>query len=62
MGNFCKIFLKFDNTFWDTEKQYIFIMNKKKGFYPLWKNAGHNMLWGFVCAEEALRVEKLDSE
>ena len=55
--------MKFESTFWDTSKNYIYLFQDiKERQFPLWKNAGKNILWGFVCAEEALRVENLDPE
>ena len=59
---YCKVFVSFSHVFWDQNKDFIYIANTKKGYYPVWKNISQNMIMCMVVAEEAIRIENMDSE
>ena len=59
---FVKIFLKFDNRFWD-DKLSIYIANATQGYYPWWKPIkDSNLMMSIVTGDEAKRIERLDPE
>lgn len=58
MAVYCKIFMKFENRFWD-KKDKIYIATEKKGYFNYWCPIDKNLIFCVVVGDEARRVEGL---
>ncbi|XP_071955257.1 uncharacterized protein [Antedon mediterranea] len=64
MGDFTKIFMRFDTQFWPTDEWFIYA-HERRGYFPIFYNLqaqglfpnGTNMLLAFVTGNEARRIE-----
>ena len=64
MAIFCKIFMRFEECFWDKDVECILIATEKRGQYNFWQSMGvdEKMIMVVVVGKEAKRVEKLAEE
>ncbi|KAF1954940.1 polyamine oxidase [Byssothecium circinans] len=70
MGTYTKIFLQFNETFWDKEKQFfLYASPTTRGYFPVWQSlstAGFhpdsNIIFATVVGREAQRIEKQSFE
>ncbi|KAF2656312.1 polyamine oxidase-like protein [Lophiostoma macrostomum CBS 122681] len=70
MGTYTKIFLQFNETFWDAETQFfLYASPTARGYYPVWQSLtpegflpGSNILFVTVVGRESYRVEAQDDE
>lgn len=70
MGTYTKIFLQFNETFWDPETQFfLYASPTQRGYYPVWQSLtpegflpGSNILFVTVVGRESYRVEAQDDE
>ncbi|KAF4332776.1 n1-acetylpolyamine oxidase [Fusarium beomiforme] len=70
MGTYTKIFMQFNESFWDDETQYFLYADPlERGRYPLFQSLnakgfveGSNILFGTVTGEQAYRVERQTNE
>ena len=37
MSHYCKYFFQFNNTFWDTNSEYIVVTGNRPGFFQIWQ-------------------------
>lgn len=66
MGTYTKIFMQFNESFWDDETQFLLYADPlERGRYPLFQSLnakgfaeGSNILFGTVTGEQAWRVER----
>ena len=69
MNHFCKIFLLFNESFWDN-KDYMFVVPKLRGWYMIWQNLyrffgekGKNMLMSTLAGDRCIdSLRKTDDE
>ena len=66
MGNFNKLYLKFDRVFWPEHTTWIEYFGNDSGHWPMFLNLkkthGQPALVGFVVGDKALALEKLGNE
>ncbi|KAF2875777.1 hypothetical protein BDV95DRAFT_484850 [Massariosphaeria phaeospora] len=70
MGTYTKIFLQFNETFWDPDTQFmLYASPTTRGYYPVWQSLStegffpdSNILFVTVVGREAYRVELQDDE
>ncbi|KAH7184769.1 uncharacterized protein B0J16DRAFT_340440 [Fusarium flagelliforme] len=70
MGTYTKIFMQFNESFWDDETQFLLYADPlERGRYPLFQSLnakgfaeGSNILFGTVTGEQAWRVERQTDE
>jgi polyamine oxidase len=70
MGTYTKIFLQFNQTFWDPNTQFFLYADPvQRGWYPIWQSLstegffpGSNILFVTVVNRESYRVEKQSDE
>jgi polyamine oxidase len=70
MGTYTKIFLQFNETFWDEETQFfLYASPTERGYYPVWQSLtpegflpGSNILFVTVVGRQSYRVEAQDDE
>jgi polyamine oxidase len=70
MGTYTKIFLQFNETFWDPETQFFLYADPtRRGYYPVFQSLtpegflpGSNILFVTVVGRESYRVEAQDDE
>jgi polyamine oxidase len=70
MGTYTKIFLQFNETFWDPDTQFfLYASPTQRGYYPVWQSLtpegfipGSNILFVTVVGRESYRVESQDDE
>ena len=68
MSTYCKIFLQFENRFWENNKMYLWFASDKRGYFPCWmvlkppKNSNLNLICAMLVDEEAKRVERMNEE
>ncbi|KAF2840913.1 putative flavin-containing polyamine oxidase [Patellaria atrata CBS 101060] len=70
MGTYTKIFMQFNETFWDAEKQFFLYADpNKRGYYPIFQSLSHenfmpgsNILFVTVVGDESYRIELQDDE
>jgi polyamine oxidase len=70
MGTYTKIFLQFNETFWDRDTQYFLYADPyKRGYYPVWQSLSgpgfledSNIIFVTVTNDESYRVEQQDDD
>ena len=70
MGTYTKIFLQFNETFWDPNTQFfLYASPTRRGYYPVWQSLstegfmpGSNIIFVTVVGRESYRVEAQDDE
>jgi len=70
MGTYTKIFMQFNETFWDPDTQfYLYADPISRGYFPIWQSLstpgffpGSNILFVTVVNRESYRVEKQTDE
>ncbi|ERS95300.1 polyamine oxidase (propane-1,3-diamine-forming) [Sporothrix schenckii 1099-18] len=70
MGTYTKIFLQFNETFWDEDVQYFLYADPQvRGYYPVWQSLdgpgfleGSHILFVTVVGAESYRVEQQDDQ
>jgi polyamine oxidase len=70
MGTYTKIFLQFNETFWDEDTQFFLYANPtQRGYYPVWQSLstegfmpGSNIIFATVVGRESYRIEAQDDE
>jgi polyamine oxidase len=70
MGTYTKIFLQFNETFWDPKTQFfLYASPTTRGYYPVWQSLtpegflpGSNIIFVTVVNRESYRVELQDDE
>lgn len=59
MAVFCKIFMKFENQFWEDKKE-ILMASDDYGRFPFWKPLSDEIIFTVVTGDEARRIENLE--
>lgn len=70
MGTYTKLFLQFNETFWDPDTQFfLYASPTRRGYYPVWQSLstegflpGSNIIFATVVGRESYRVEAQDDE
>ncbi|KAK9422892.1 putative Amine oxidase [Seiridium unicorne] len=70
MGTYTKIFLQFDETFWDPDTQFFLYADPDtRGYYPVWQSLstpgfleGSNIIFVTLVGPESYRVEQQSDE
>ncbi|KAI0010193.1 amine oxidase [Xylariaceae sp. FL0662B] len=70
MGTYTKIFLQFNETFWDRSTQFfLYADNRTRGYYPVWQSlsapgflADSNIIFATVVDGESHRIERQSDE
>jgi polyamine oxidase len=70
MGTYTKIFLQFNETFWDPETQFfLYASPTTRGYYPVWQSLsmegflpGSNIIFATLVERESYRIEAQDDE
>ncbi|KAF2644543.1 polyamine oxidase-like protein [Massarina eburnea CBS 473.64] len=70
MGTYTKIFLQFNETFWDQDTQFFLYADPTtRGYYPVWQSLstegflpGSNIIFATVVGRESYRIEKQSDE
>jgi polyamine oxidase len=70
MGTYTKIFLQFNETFWDPDTQFfLYASPTRRGYYPVWQSLStegfmpnSNIIFATVVGRESYRVEAQDDE
>ncbi|KAI1143641.1 putative flavin-containing polyamine oxidase [Hypoxylon sp. FL0543] len=70
MGTYTKIFLQFNETFWDQDTQFfLYADNTTRGYYPVWQSLsatgfieGSNIIFVTVVDGQSYRVEQQSDE
>lgn len=70
MGTYTKIFLQFNETFWDPETQFfLYASPTTRGYYPVWQSLApegfipdSNIIFVTVVGRESYRIEAQDDE
>lgn len=70
MGTYTKIFLQFDETFWDPNTQFfLYASPTTRGYYPVWQSLstpgfipGSNIIFVTVVEQQSYRIEKMSDE
>ncbi|PSN64925.1 polyamine oxidase-like protein [Corynespora cassiicola Philippines] len=70
MGTYTKIFLQFNETFWDPDTQFfLYASPTTRGYYPVWQSLstegfipGSNILFVTVVGPQSYRIEAQDDE
>ncbi|KAF2465287.1 amine oxidase [Lindgomyces ingoldianus] len=70
MGTYTKIFLQFNETFWDPDTQFfLYASPTTRGYYPVWQSLvpdgfipGSNIIFATVVGHESYRIEAQDDE
>ncbi|KAF2090381.1 polyamine oxidase-like protein [Saccharata proteae CBS 121410] len=70
MGTYTKIFLQFNETFWDPDTQFfLYASPTTRGYYPVWQSLstpgfipGSNIIFVTVVEDESHRIEKQSDE
>ncbi|KAL1652017.1 hypothetical protein SLS58_000140 [Diplodia intermedia] len=65
MGTYTKIFMQFNETFWDTDTQFFLYADpEKRGYYPVWQSLdaegfipGSGIIFATVVHSESYRIE-----
>ncbi|KAF4312532.1 Amine oxidase [Botryosphaeria dothidea] len=66
MGTYTKIFMQFNETFWDPDTQFFLYADPDvRGYYPVWQSLstegfipGSNIIFATVVEEESYRIEQ----
>lgn len=70
MGTYTKIFLQFNETFWDPDTQFfLYAHPTTRGYYPVWQSLstegfmpGSNIIFATVVGEQSYRIEAQDDD
>ncbi|KAH6657570.1 putative flavin-containing polyamine oxidase [Truncatella angustata] len=70
MGTYTKIFLQFNETFWDPDTQFFLYADPDtRGYYPVWQSLstpgfleGSNIIFATVVGDESYRIEQQSDE
>jgi polyamine oxidase len=70
MGTYTKIFMQFNETFWDADTQYFLYADPDtRGYYPVWQSLstpgfleGSNIIFATVVGSESYRIEQQSDE
>ncbi|OCK75495.1 amine oxidase [Lepidopterella palustris CBS 459.81] len=70
MGTYTKLFLQFDETFWDPDTQFfLYASPTVRGYYPVWQSLstpgflpGSNIIFATAVGHESYRIEKQSDE
>lgn len=70
MGTYTKIFLQFNETFWDPDTQFfLYASPTTRGWYPVWQSLstpgfipGSNIIFVTVVEQQSYRIEKMSDE
>ncbi|KAF2496891.1 putative flavin-containing polyamine oxidase [Lophium mytilinum] len=70
MGTYTKVFLQFNETFWDLDTQFfLYASPTTRGYYPVWQSLstagflpGSNIIFATVVERESYRIEAQDDE
>ncbi|KAF2711888.1 polyamine oxidase [Pleomassaria siparia CBS 279.74] len=70
MGTYTKIFMQFNETFWDPDTQFfLYASPTTRGYYPVWQSLstegflpGSNIIFATVVGRESYRIEAQDDE
>ena len=70
MGTYTKIFLQFNETFWDPDHEYfLYASPTTRGYYPIWQSLstegflpGSNIIFVTVTGDESYRIEAQTDE
>ncbi|KAF2679945.1 amine oxidase [Lentithecium fluviatile CBS 122367] len=70
MGTYTKLFLQFNETFWDPDTQFfLYASPTRRGYYPVWQSLstegfhpGSNIIFATVVGRESYRVEAQSDE
>ncbi|KAK7435148.1 hypothetical protein VKT23_019840 [Stygiomarasmius scandens] len=70
MGTYTKVFLQFNETFWDPDTQFFLYADPiKRGYYPVWQSLstpgflpGSNIIFVTVVGDESYRIEQQSDE
>ncbi|KAI1845944.1 hypothetical protein JX266_008031 [Neoarthrinium moseri] len=70
MGTYTKIFLQFNETFWDPDTQFFLYADPDtRGYYPVWQSLsapgfleGSNIIFATVVGSESYRIEQQPDE
>lgn len=68
MGTYTKVFMQFNETFWDADTQYFLYADPDtRGYYPVWQSLstegflpGSNIIFATVVGDESYRIEQQD--
>lgn len=70
MGTYTKVFLQFNETFWDPDTQFFLYADPDtRGYYPVWQSLstegflpGSNIIFATVVGDESYRIEQQSDE
>ncbi|KAI0133907.1 hypothetical protein BJ170DRAFT_664144 [Xylariales sp. AK1849] len=70
MGTYTKVFLQFNETFWDADTQFFLYADPDtRGYYPVWQSLsapgfleGSNIIFATVVGPESYRIEQQSDE
>jgi len=70
MGTYTKLYLQFNETFWDPDTQFfLYASPTRRGYYPVWQSLStegflpdSNIIFATVVGRESYRVEAQDDE
>lgn len=70
MGTYTKIFLQFNETFWDRDTQFfLYADNDTRGYYPVWQSLSapgfieeSNIIFVTVVGDKSYKVEQQSDE
>ncbi|KAF2801670.1 polyamine oxidase [Mytilinidion resinicola] len=70
IGTYTKVFLQFNETFWDPDTQFfLYASPTTRGYYPVWQSLstegflpGSNIIFATVVERESYRIEAQDDE